>query len=309
MAKDNLNIIVYRLNKVSFDDLWIEQRNKIESDKDILKIIENAGNERFDKASITKTGEYKWSIRPVKTFFKNEMPELSILIFAKSTLSHEAETIIDRGIIDTITESYPPPAETMRIIIHWKRHMILVENRSSMTTGETWLRHFMSIIESSAIDLDYDKKIELEEISPDKELIKTFLSYDYIRRLRVNLRIPNPDLNRFTRKLKEKLEEDNINEILQDMKSDSGLSQEDSGSPFAAVALASDGYKKGPVLIEGIKDGKIDSFESSSNTVKGKLLGMKSFIKGIKSTATTKEGQRIISAIEQELDRICPQEN
>jgi hypothetical protein len=306
---DDFKFMAYRLNKVSIDDLWSIHGRKATTDEDIVAILQHASRPEVDITQKTKKALYKWSIRYRMTEYdEDENPLLSHILFAKSTVEHEAEILEEENLIKATTTSNPPPAETMMIIVYWPRHIVLVENRSQMVTGETWLKHFREIINQSAVDAGFNTTISLQTIPPDLEVVKAFQSFDVIIRLKVSIRIPNPDLSRFTEALKEKLERDGISEITEDMKSDAGLSKSEEGLPFTSVALANDGYKNGPVRIEGYKGDEYQVYEESKDTAKGSLAGFKEFIKGISKNIRTKEGGYLVTAIQDELERICPKE-
>jgi hypothetical protein len=136
-----------------------------------------------------------------------------------------------------------------------------------------------------------------------------FLSFQKVTRVKVHLKLPNPDMSRLTRELKEKLEEDCIQEIKQDMYNPNGLSKKEGGLPLSSIAMAEQGYKKGPVIIEGVSDNGFEKIETGKDTAKGSLVGLKTFLRGLRVNVRTKEGNGLLEAIESELEKIIDNEN
>ena len=56
-----------------------------------------------------------------------------------------------------------------------------------------------------------------------------------------------------------------------------GISKKETGLPFASLALAELGYKKGPVTIEGEDEDGPKKYETGKDTAKGSLIGFKNF--------------------------------
>ncbi|MFH1985626.1 MAG: hypothetical protein ABIL58_27645 [Pseudomonadota bacterium] len=148
----------------------------------------------------------------------------------------------------------------------------------------------------------------LEEVPEQHEIVKLFRSFDRLTRLKVYLRLPNPELSRYTKSLYEDLEKGGIREYLQDMKNPGGLSKDEQARPFASIALAEEGYKSGEVLFEGIKENKFTKVRSSEDAARGKLDALKDYVRGVAANAKAKETQLVISAIAAEIDRLHPKE-
>jgi hypothetical protein len=149
----------------------------------------------------------------------------------------------------------------------------------------------------------------LEEVPEKHEIIKLFRSFERLTRVKVYLRLPNPELSRYTRALYKDLENGGIREYLQDMKNPGGLSKSEEARPYASVALAEEGYKSGEVLFEGHQEGKFIEVKSSEEAARGKLEILKDYVRGISASAKAKETQRVLKAITAEIDRLHPQED
>lgn len=305
---DIFNFMAYRLIKSTEEDLWSVSREKdLLNDDDILTFWENACSSSYDVIHTTEKNKYKWSFRKGSSITdENDNKILDIYILGKSLLEKDAMVVDETGFHEDRSYSRPAPAETMMLLVFWKRHIVLVENRSQMVTGETWLKHYSEIMVNVAEKMDYKKMPQLENIPPEKSIISIFYNLLKVTRIKLHLELPNPDMSRLTKQLKEKLEEDQIQELKQDMYNPNGMSKKESGLPFSSLALAELGYKKGPVIIEGEDESGQQKFETGKDTTKGSLVGFKSFLRGLRTNARTKEGNGILDAIEAELVRIVP---
>lgn len=94
---------------------------------------------------------------------------------------------------------------------------------------------------------------------------------------------------------------------MQDMKNPNGLSKSEEARPFGCAVLAEQGYKKGDVTIEGLRNDKFEIAHSGTDAARGAVKGLRDFIRGINSTAKTKETQNALIAIAAEIDRLHPQ--
>jgi len=84
------------------------------------------------------------------------------------------------------------------------------------------------------------------------------------------------------------------------------MSKAENARPFASAVLAEQGYKKGEVIIEGIRDDSFQQVSSGSTAAKGNVRSLREFVRGMHANAKTKETQRALSAITAEIDRIHP---
>jgi len=308
MTKDVFNFMAYRLIKSTEENLWSMMcANDLTNDDDILTFWDYACSSEYDVIHVTEKNKYKWSFRKGTSLVdNNEDKILDVYILGKSLLEKDAMVVDENGFHEDRTYSQPAPAETMELLVFWKRHIVLVENRSQMVTGETWLKHYNEIMVQVSEKMDYKKMPQLENIPPEKSIISIFSKLQRVTRIKLHLELPNPDMSRLTKQLKEKLEEDQIQELKQDMFNPNGMSKKEEGLPFSSLALAELGYKKGPVLIEGEDEKGPKRYEIGKDIAKGSLVGFKSFIRGLRVNARTNESNGILDAIESELVRVVP---
>lgn len=124
--------------------------------------------------------------------------------------------------------------------------------------------------------------------------------------MKVTLRIPNPELNRYTKAVYDDLRDSGIREITQDMKNPGGLSQSPNARPFASAVLAEQGYKKGEVTVEGVRNDTFEVAQSGNEAARGVVKGLREFVRGISVNLRTKEAKNAIAAICAEIDRVHP---
>ncbi len=301
---------LYRLNIVDTDPIFPDFGEKIRSDKQILAVLQKATSSDFDFTEETKKAEYKWSARQFTDH--GQIPgrgQAATIMLAKSTLKKDGLIVTDEGIITGTSDAFPPLANMMMLFFDMKRHLVAVEYHGELSQNKKWKSAFSKILMNAAGKMKMSSSLILEEVPEKHEIIKLFRSFERLTRLKVYLRLPNPELSRYTKSLYEDLENGGIREYLQDMKNPGGLSKNEQARPFASVALAEEGYKRGEVLFEGVKEGRFTKVRSSEEAARGKLEALKDYVRGIAANAKAKETQKVLSAITAEIDRLHPRED
>src|SRR5690606_17840606 len=144
-----------------------------------------------------------------------------------------------------------------------------------------WKDFLEKILNHGSFALGKHSLISLEPISGNNHIVVLLLSFDKLFRMRLTLRIPNPELNRYTKDLYDDLVESGIREFTQDMKNPNGISQHQNSRAFASAVLAEQGYKEGEVLFEGLKDESVLTLRSGLDAVRGGVRGLRDFIRGM----------------------------
>lgn len=302
------NFDLYRINIQDKDDFFFaDSAPRIRTDAQILSVLAESCKTKFDRTQETRSAIYKWSIRSFAHHDENSLREVATILLARSTIEKDGYVVTDEGLSPASSSAYPPLASGMVIIFDLKRHLVAIEHTGelSQTAWKDFLQH---IISDAALDLGFASSIEFEPVPSEDQIINLFRSFDRITRLKLTLRIPNPELTRYTLSLFEDLKASNLREYTQDMKNPSGISKKEDARPFASVALADQGYKKGDVLIEGNRDGTHEKVLSGDLAARGAIPRLKDFIRGLGANARTKETQRVIAAITAEIDRIHPRD-
>lgn len=176
------------------------------------------------------------------------------------------------------------------------RHLIAVEHTGELSQT-AWMDFFEKILGTAAFSMKYLSRIQLEPIPEQHGIIGLFLSFQRVTRMRVTSRIPNPELNQYTKVIYNDLSKSGIREITQDMKNPNGMSKAEDARPFAFAVLAEQGYKKGEVVIEEVRNDVFEQLSSGSIAAKGNVPGLRDFIRGLNSNLRTKEAKAAVKAI------------
>jgi hypothetical protein len=187
------------------------------------------------------------------------------------------------------------------------RHLVAVEH-SGILSQTAWRDFAAKIFGNAASACDKASFLELEPVPEKHEIVSLFRSFERLTRIRAVLRIPNPELTRYTKALFEDLQTSQVREYEQDMKNPNGLSKEENARPFATAALAEQGYKDGDVQMEGVRGGEFEKVVSGSTATRGSIASLKDFVRGLHANAKAKETQKVLTEVVKEIDRIHPPE-
>ncbi len=278
----------------------------LRDDDDIVAVLKAACSSNLDHHHEATTATYDWGLRNFE-FLETDEPAGSLVCavtLAKATLEKDGAIFTPDSVQLGTSVSQPPPAIYVKIFFYMKRHLVAVEYNSAVTTGRGWLIAFHEIVKKAAVQLQFSSTIELQEKPKKSEILKTFLSFQRLTRIKVQLLLPNPDLSRLTQKLYDELKDGGVRQYIADMRNPGGLSQAEQTLPHAAAAMAEDGYKKGEVLLEGIRGGRKETVKTGTRPARGKVDGIKAFVRGQAAIARTQEGKGITDSILKEIERI-----
>lgn len=303
MQRDTFNFFLYRLNKEYRYDLF-SSRNASERTDDewLADYLATVCNREYDFKKETRRAVYTWSLRN----YQNLENDFSSVVLARSQLQKTSTIVTDDSLTVGDSISNPPPADTIVLLFYWKRHIVIVENRAGMTTGETWLRNFHAIIENAKSYTSIPVAPRLEPISVRGTILEHLRTLDKVFRFRVRLKLPNPELNRWSKQIYDEMIEQHLTEYLQEFISPTGIRVDENSKAYSSGALAELGYKEGGVQIEGQKNGESVLIDEGKTAVKGKIEQLRSFIRGIETNATSKQLKNALVRIESEVNRLFP---
>lgn len=301
------NFDLYRLNIVDETDLFTpSEAKRLRQDDDIANVIDNANAPIYDCEQKTRTAVYKWSLREFVQYPKiNKSRKFISTILARSVLEKEGLIVTDDGFVQGSSERTPPLASAMIIFFDMARHLVAVEHSGELSQT-AWLDFVTKILRASCQDLHIGSYIELEPIPESHKITSLFESFEQITRLKATLRIPNPELTRYTQSLFDDLKDSGVRVYTQDMKNPNGLSKQKNARPYATVAISQQGYKEGEVLIEGFRKGEFEKIISGSDASRGSISVLKDFVRGLQANSKTKETKNVLVEIAKEIDRIHP---
>jgi hypothetical protein len=312
MAERLFEFDLYRLIVLDQEDVFEFVGKKADKDGDYLAIIKHACFSQFDFTTEGQKNEYRWSLRDF--LMHGNDPEwrhgavVSIRL-ARSMVEQTTQIVTDETIVEGKSHAVPPPAVPIRIVFYMERHLVAVERNSILMATQGWHDALHAMLDASAIHAGYRSSLRLEPVPEANQVIEAFMSFQRLTRIRVTLRLPNPEITRSAKQLYEQMLNGGIREYLNDMSSPNGLSQQEGGLPHAVASLAQEGYKKGEVMLAGIRDGKRKRVRTGRHAARGQLEQVRDFVRGAMTIARTRETQSALSAVINEIDRIHPGES
>ncbi|AEJ00425.1 hypothetical protein Nit79A3_0546 [Nitrosomonas sp. Is79A3] len=298
---------LFRLNIEDTIDLFTEKTiARIRTNADISAVLKMATEQEQDQIQKTRSAVFKWSVREYRDLSEiNSDRPLLYIVLARSVLERDGAIVTDDGMSTGTSSLNPPLASTAVCLFDLARHLVAVEHTGELAPT-AWKDFFERVLATAANRLELWSKISLEPIPEQNGIVGLFRSFERLTRMRVTLRIPNPELNRYTKLLYEDLANSGIREMTQDMKNPNGLSKAEEARPFASAVLAEQGYKKGDVQFEGLRNGSFEQTSSGSSAARGNVRGLRDYVRGMHATAKSKETQNVLVAIAAEIDRIHP---
>jgi hypothetical protein len=303
---------LYRLNLVDDESPVFDFMGRnISTDEDILRVLERVSNSQFDMEQNSGRTIYRWSAREyteIELGGDDNPSMLCTLTLGRSTLQQHGRTVTEQSFENALTTLSPPSADVIHLFFYMQRHLVVVEYNSLIMESQSWRNCLHTMLARAAQSLELRPGIRLEPIPREEEIIQAFRSFQRLTRLRVRLRLPNPEMDRRTERLRREMVASAIREYTQDMKNPAGLSQSEDGLPFATAAMAQAGYKDGEVIMTGVRDGRRVTTRTGKRAIRGRIDGIDGFreyIRGIAVTAKTAEGRHMIHTILEEVDRIA----
>jgi len=294
---------LFRLNFVDRQDLF---ERPIVTDDHFIKVVDLAATHEFD---ITKQGSrsgYRWALRAATSGIVDEMERPFIdVMFSREVTSRRGPIITPDGIALGTSTVTPPSATLVHIVIDLKRHIVAIEDVPSVIQPHSgWKAKLQTILDSAAWKLEFTSQIRLDPVIP-MEIVKSRLeSFTRVTRLRVTLRIPNPDLGPSFRRLYEEMKQGGVRELTEDMRNERGLTLAPETLPQEALDMAMSGYRKGKIHLHGYnKDGQRDEFTVADDVARVEFTKLREFIEGYaagqKSLALKRFAQVIIQKIDE----------
>ncbi len=298
---------LYRLNLVQEPPLLFKELNRpVYSDDSIVSILKHAQLPDIKIVFAGSKNTFEWVVREFVRYHHNisdHGPVYGITI-AKSVTESVGEVVTDTGIEEDVSEPDPPLAATGRIFFYMQRHLIMVERNSQITYTKRWRDALVMILKEAAKRLEFTGWMEFEPVPRHEEIFETFRSFDVLTRLRVILRLPNPDLSRHSKDLYDRMSESKIREYQQEMKNPNGLSKKEDRLPYASLEMASLGYKKDEVTMEGFRNNRFDTVKTGGDAARGTIIATKEQMRSTRDAPEDNNSKQIIAALLMETDRL-----
>ncbi len=305
IKRDTFKFFLYRLNKELRSDLFGgHTRPKKADDEWLEEYLYTVCSDKFDFTKKTKKSVYTWALRN----YQRIDDEFSAVVLARSTVQRASTIVTSDSLSSGDSVSHPPPADTIILLVYWPRHIVVVENRSGMTTGETWLRNFHQIIEYAKPKVPIPVAPRLEPIPLKGTILQHLRSLDRVFRLRLRLSLPNPELSRWAKRIYDEMIEERLDEYLQEFSSAKGIRVEEGSKAHSSAALAELGYRDGGVQIEGESNGKPIQIDEGKTAIRGRVDQLHSLIRGLETNVKGKQLPLALKRIKEEIDRLFPSE-
>lgn len=303
------NFSLYRLNVVDRDDMLSYDKRLLRGDRLILENLSRAIAAEFDDTQSTSSSLYQWGLREFQDF-STVIPNRQFVTctLARSLLERTGTVVTENSITEGRSASYPPLAETIFFVFDFSRHLVAVERNSVLQSGH-WKKAFERITAKAAEAANFESYLTLDEVPGHSAVFSLLRSFTRVTRIRLTVRVPNPELSAYTKKLSEELRADAVRELGLDIKSPQGLECKKESPVYAALSLAEAGYKKDEVKISGIKDGEFRTEETGSEAVHGSISMDKNAVKAISPSASSEIIYGAFEQISSEIDRIHPVES
>lgn len=246
--------IAFQLFRINFRDRVNLFPHPIANDDDLISILREATEARCDIEDNYKRSGYRWSLRALTDgVIATNDRHFATITFAKEQLYKRGSVVSSSGMRTAVSYSDPPLAQGTLIVIDLKRHILAVQDSFQVMKGRNmiWKKKLQAVLSYAAHWQEFTSTIELDPIAPRPFVESELRKFDRITRLRVTLRIPNPDLSDTYRRLYEEMQRGGVREFTEDMRSTKGLDLTGQSLPGASLDMALSGYRSGAIRIDG----------------------------------------------------------
>jgi hypothetical protein len=308
MADKNFEFEIYRLNVSQERPLLFKNDSKyLEADKDIERILKLSTASKFSETITGPKNTYSWTIRNfTKISQSKDVDQVIGITIARSTLEQEGSIVTSGGIKSGFSVPEPPLADTLQLFFYLDRHLVAVERHTNLTQSNRWINILKKITEAAAKDLNFLGYLDLEPVPGHDEILNTFRSFSKLTRFRIILRLPNPELSRYSQELFDQMQKGGIREYTQDMKSPRGLNKDKGNLPHANAEIAQNGYKKGSVKFEGYENNKFITKETGTKATRGSIGHLRDFVNKFSPKTKLSEAKDICLSVIKEINKKAP---
>ena len=174
-----------------------------------------------------------------------------------------------------------------------------------------WKKKLESILSYAAHWQKFTSFVQLDPIAPRPFVESELRKFDRITRLRVTLRIPNPDLSETYRRLYEEMQRGGVREFTEDMRSTKGLDLTGQSLPGASLDMALNGYRSGAIRIDGFVGDEFRPLKIDAEVARIEISGIeriRAYTEGLEDGTSSDEVGRtaamVIEKIDETLDSI-----
>lgn len=299
---------VYRINVVDATDVFDFYGEPLRKDKDIQAVIKEASKKSYDDEYDFARSTFKWSLRShIEIGAGRGLGSVACVTLARSTIEQTGPVVGDDDIQTERAKFDRPVAQTMRLFFYLKRHLLIIEHNSLLTATNAWRDYLQQALKQAASKLNFKSELRFEPKPKSQEVMLAFEGFEKLTRVRVHLRLPNPEVTRDSRELYDRMTAEEIRELLLDVRNPSGVKKHKGSLARSSAAMADAGYKEGPVTLEGYKNGKRKKEIVGRNAARDSIMNGKAVLSGRnrlpKSNAATEAIKILLRAVDKLLPR------
>lgn len=310
MANKHFNFDLYRLNIDSDEN--DETDLPVNTDAAIGMILEAMATPALDIAVTARKSTSTWGVRQFESFVLKDSARANVvqrILLVKALEEQDGNTLTDAGLSAARSAIQPPLATSINLYFWMQRHLVAVEHNGALLSGTAWRRAVRLISKSAAKKIGLNAFLVLEPVAEAGNLASLLASFSRVLRIKAKVRIPNPELTRYTKALFEQLKESRIQEYRQDMRNrQQGLNLEEGTLARATVGLAEEGYKDGDVTIVGLRKTQIETVVFGHTAARGSLRITKEEMRLMHPKVEPYQVETNIGSLLQEITRIKPSE-
>ncbi len=308
MSSKHFNFDLYRLN-IDADESD-ETNPTLNNDKAIGDILSTMASPSLDIPMTGRKSTSTWGVRLFETFVlkdssRNEVVHRILLV--KSLEEQDGSTLTDVGLTQGRSMIDPPLATSVSLYFWMRRHLVAVEHNATLLSGKAWNNAVRLISKRAAKQHSNNAFFILEPVPEADSITNLLATFSRVFRIKAKVRIPNPELTRFTKAFYEQLKASRINEYKQDMRNkQQGLSLEEGTLARATIGLVEEGYKDGDVTIVGYRKDQVETVVVGHTAARGTLRVTKESMRQLTPTDDSIVMEMSIGALLSEINRIKP---
>jgi len=306
MSDRKFEFDLYRLNIVDNEDEY--KGRPVKNNTQIAAVLKQMTDSKYDMEAHNTKSTISWSFRQFDQFISSEGQIVYRVILARSVKEQEGDTVTDDGLESTRSAISPPLAISVAMLFYEERHLVAVEHNSTITGGQAWLRVFRKMSDKSAQSMGLDSYFVLSPVPEKNSLLETLRSFSTLFRLHTKIRLPNPELTRYTKELYGQLKSSAIREYRQDMRNrQEGLNTQEGSLAHSSVALAESGYNDGDLILIGIRtEGKVEKVVVGKTAARGRISLTKEQMRTLTPNDAFLQGLHPVDEIIRAINHIHP---
>jgi hypothetical protein len=302
-----MNLPAFQVFRLNFTDRAGLFENPLADNTQFLRVLIEATNTRCDLVNRRRRSGFRWSLRAVHSGLSDEHPptHFASATFSKELLYREGRVVTDKGLMSAMSQSNPPLAEGTLVFFDIDRHLVGIQESFPIMKGSnSWIGQLELILSAAAAWSGFTSGISLDPIAPRPYVESEMRRFQTVNRIRLTLKIPNPQLSEVYRRLYEEMLRGGVRELTEDLRSERGLNLQGDTLPAASFEMALNGYRKGAIWVDGVVDGKQHQLKVDSEVARIEINEVKAYAEGVRDGVDTPKAKRAAALIIQKLSSV-----